>query len=203
MALTIVRPSRNLATAFVAALLSLAAVPAAPQIGCVPEAFSALAVNRADTPVLLSSSVDIQIRRWSSDAEKSRLARTLLDGGPRGLLAALHSSGSLGVLSTPYTFPYEIRMAWQEPLEGDARRILLVIDHPVTIWKEAMRLRDSRDTFTVIELRIPYDGDGEGKVAIGSNIHVNRSLDVIELDDYAGTPLRLVGVHSRWATTPQ
>jgi len=181
--------------------IALREAPAAPQPGCIPETFSALAVNRSVDAVLLSSQVDINIRSWSSEADKTRFARTLLNEGPRALLAALERVAAVGDIRTPYTFPYDVRFAWQEPLAGDGRRIILITDRAVSIWKEAMRLRDSRDTFTVIELRIPDSADGEGKVAVGSNIHANRSLDLIELEDYGAAPVRLIGVRTRWATT--
>ena len=64
------------------------------------------------------------------------------------------------------------------------------------VWQDAMRLESATDTFTVIEIRLNADGEGEGKVAIGANITVNRSLDLIELDQYDGAPVRLAAVRS-------
>ena len=183
------------------AATSLIAPAPAPQSGCVPETLSALAVNRSNDAVFLSSDVNIHIRQWSSEGEKTRFARTLLNDGARALLDRLQSAETVGEIGTPYTFPYDIRFAWQEPLEGDGRRIVLITDSTVMIWKDAMRLRSNRDTFTVIELRMPYAGEGEGKVAIGSNIHANRSLDLIELENYSASPVRLINVRALWAAT--
>jgi hypothetical protein len=64
-----------------------------------------------------------------------------------------------------------------------------------------MQLQALHDAFTVIELRVPLDGEGEGKVAIGSNIHVNRSLDLIELEDYDSEPVRLIEVRAKRPTS--
>lgn len=194
---------RGVAVIVLGAVSVVAAAAAPPQSGCIPETLSALAVNRSDEAVLLSSRVDIDIRRWSSEGEKTRFARTLLNEGAKPLLAALERVDAIGDIRTPYTFPYDIRFAWQEPLEGDGRRIILITDGAVSIWKDAMRLQDSRDTFTVIELRIPDAADGEGKVAVGWNIHANRSLDLIELEDYAAAPVRLIGVRTRWASAAE
>jgi len=201
MALINLHPVRRGVAVVAVGVMSLAVAAAAPQNGCIPETFSALAVNRSDEAVLLSSQVDINIRRWSSETEKTRFARTLLNEGAKALLAALERGDAVGDIRTPYTRPYEVRFAWQEPLEGDGRRIVLITDRAVSIWKEAMHLQDSRDTFTVIELRIPDAADGEGKVAIGANVHASQSLDLIELDDYPAAVVRLIGVRSRWATT--
>ena len=201
MALINLHPVRRGVAVVALGVMSLAIAAASPQTGCSPETFSALAVNRSDEALLLSSQVDINIRRWSSEREKTRFARTLLNDGAKALLLALQRGDAVGDIRTQYTLPSEIRFAWQEPLEGDGRRIVLITDRAVSIWKEAMHLQDSRDTFTVIELRIPDAADGEGKVAIGSNVHANRSLDLIELEDYAAAPVRLIGVRTRRATT--
>ena len=69
----------------------------------------------------------------------------------------------------------------------------------MVVWKEAMQQQLMNDAFTVIELRLTADGEGEGKVAIGSNIHVNRSLDLIELGDYDTEPVRLTDVRTKRA----
>jgi len=201
MALIHLDPVRGALAVLGLAATSLTAAAPAPQSGCVSETFSALAVNRSNDAVLLSSEVTIQVRRWSSESEKTRFARTLLNEGPRSLLGALQRVDTIGDIRTPYTFPYAIRFAWQEPLEGDGRRIVLITDSTVMIWKDAMRLGPGHDAFTVIELRIPYDDDGEGKVAVDANIHANRSLDLIELEDYSASPVRLVGVRTRWTPT--
>jgi hypothetical protein len=194
-------PGRRALIAVALAVSSCAIAAAMPQFGSAPEAFTAFAVNRGDDAVLLSSDVDIHVRRWSTEAEKTRFARTLLDEGVIALREALQDAGVVGDIRTPYTFPFEVRFAWQEPLAGEGRRIILIGDGAIAPWRDAMRLRDRPDTFTVIELRLPYGDDGEGKVAIGSNIRVNRSLDLIELDDYGSAPLRLIGVRTRWTTT--
>ena len=92
-------------------------------------------------------------------------------------------------------------IAWQEPLEDGGRRIISITDRPMVVWKEAMQQQVMNDAFTVIELRLPADSEGEGKVAIGSNIHVNRSLDLIELKDYDIEPVRQTDVRVKCVRT--
>jgi hypothetical protein len=193
-------PRRVLAAAAVAAL-SLGVTNGAAQTGCVPEDFTAWAVNRGESALFLASAVDIHLVRWSTEREKDRFARTLLNHGPAAVLQAFRDSAPVGAIRTPMTFPYDLLFAWQEPLVDGGRRIVLITDRAMVVWKEAMAVEGTEDAFTVIEIRLTADGDGEGKVAIGSNITVNRTLDLIELRDYDADPVRLTAVQSKRATS--
>jgi len=71
----------------------------------------------------------------------------------------------------------------------------------MAVWEEAMAVDESDETFTVLEIRLTASDEGDGKVAIGSNICVDRSLDLIVLEDYGREPLRLIDVRPRWTPT--
>lgn len=176
-------------------LLPVAGPTVRAQSGCPPEQFTAAAINTGNT-VLLASSVDIRVTRWSTEREKDWFARALLDRGPEALLSALRDAPSVGEFRTPNTLPYDLRFAWQERVDDGGRRIILIADWPMVIWKAAMRPMAVEDAFTVVEIRLNSDGEGEGKVAIETNITVNRSLDLIELYHYEAEPIRLADVRS-------
>ena len=55
--------------------------------------------------------------------------------------------------------------------------------------------------FTLIELRLNRDGEGEGKMSIATRISGNRELGLIELEDYALRPVRLMNVRSSLSPT--
>jgi hypothetical protein len=165
------------------------------QSGCASENFTAAAVTRGDSDGVLASSVDIHIVRWSTETQKDRFARTRLDRGPAALLEALRSAAPVGQLRSASTFAYDFQFAWQEPLEDGGRRIVLIGDRPMFVWKEEMGLEEEDGAiFTVVEIRLRPDGDGEGKVAIGSHATVNRSLDLIELKNYDSESVQLRNV---------
>ena len=170
------------------------AAAGASQAGYVPERFTAQAVNRGETTAT-PSRVELRVDRWSTDGEKTRLARTLREGGDDAFVSALETLEPLGQIRAPMTFPVEVRYAWQDPLPDGGRRVILIADRAVMVWREAMHLRGT-ERFTVIELRLPPDGEGEGKIAIGSRVGVNRSRDVVELTDYDAEPLRLIDVRA-------
>ena len=197
------RPSTWWCSAVIAAVTMLTPARASDsaQTGCPAEDFTAWAVNRGESALFLSSAVDIHLERWSTETEKDRFARTLRNRGPRALLEMLGGAASVGVLRTPGTPTYDLRFAWQEPVVDGGRRIILIADQPMIVWKDAMRLEWMDDAFTVIEIRLNPDGAGEGKLAIGSNVAVNRTLDLIELEDYSRAPVRLRDVRTKPTTT--
>jgi hypothetical protein len=187
-------PTAIIAACASVAVLSVGAWRVQAQTGFVPEAFIATAVNRGEPTIFPASSVDIDVQRWSTEVEKDRFARTLLDRGCIALFSALQAAPSVGAIRTPATLPYELRFAWQEPVEDGGRRIILVTGRALGIWKDAMQLDPPAETFTVVEIRLNADDEGEGKVATACGIVVNRSLDLIELGNYASEPVRLAHV---------
>jgi hypothetical protein len=183
------------------AMLSLGGASGSAQTGCGPEEFSAWAVNRGPSAFFLASVVDIHVARWSTEREKDRFARILVDHGPDALLRAFRDAAPVGVIRTPLTMPDDVVFAWQEALVDGGRRIILITDRPTVVWKEAMQLEGTEEMFTVLELRLAPTGEGEGRVAIGANIGDDRSLDLIALEDYAAEPLRLIDVRPKHITS--
>jgi hypothetical protein len=167
----------------------------------VPERFAAVAVDLEETTSAPSIViVELSVNRWSSEAEKTRLARTLLDRGEDAFVAALDKLEPVGDIRAALTFALDVRFAWQEPLPDGGRRIVLVADGAVTLWWPT-RHRRGVERFTVIELRLPEVGEGEGKVTGSAGVVVNRSLDLIELADYEAQPVRLTDVRTNPART--
>ena len=183
------------ATIVLIAAISLGAA-ASPRSGCVPEDFSAWAVNRGPSAFMLSWAVDVHIARWSTERERDRFARTFLNHGPDALLQTLRHAAPVGVLRTPFATD-DLVFAWQEPAVDGGRRIILIVDQPMVVWKDAMQLEGTENAFTVIEIRLTPSAAGEGKVAIGANIAVARSVDLIQLRDYDSEPVRLTDVRPK------
>src|SRR5690348_11269624 len=62
-----------------------------------PERFTALAVNQeGGRPG--TAQVEIVINRWSTDAERQRLVKTLIDRGPEKLLEVLQDTPKVGYI---------------------------------------------------------------------------------------------------------
>lgn len=168
---------------------------AARQAGAAPEDFTAFAVNMGNIGPTQPAVVDISIRRWSTEEDRSRLITTLLEKGSDALLDALREHESVGTIRTPDSVGYDLRYAHQAPLEEGGRRIVIATDRPIGFWEARTQPRTIDYPFTVIELRLRPDGTGEGKLSIATKIVAVGKT--IYLEDYATQPVRLQNVQSR------
>jgi hypothetical protein len=141
-----------------------------------------------------SDMVDIVISRWSTAAERDRLVNVLFEKGADALLAALQDTPSVGYIRTPNSLAYDLRFAKEIPGEDGGRRIILVTDRPIGTWEAVHRPRTIDYPFTLIEIRVNRDGEGEGKMSIAARITANKASNTIELEDYAIQPVRLMSV---------
>jgi hypothetical protein len=187
----------NIRTAAIAVALALAIVnlDAATQSNHRPERFTAFAVSLGDinTPSG-TSTVDINVTRWSSEAERQRLADTLVNKGPEALLDALQDTPRVGTIRTPDSLGYDLRYAHQEPAEDGGRRIVIGTDRPIGFWEASNRPRSIDYPFTVIEIAMPREGPGEGKLSIATKITARRGT--IFLENYGTAPVQLREVRS-------
>src|SRR5438876_2614262 len=89
-----------LALTLAGALVSASALARAQTSGT-PERFTALAVNMSNVGRPGADVVDIVVDRWSTDAERDRLIKTLMDKGPEKLLETLQGLPRVGYFRTP------------------------------------------------------------------------------------------------------
>jgi hypothetical protein len=182
--------------AFAALTAGLAAAPArAPaQTSGTPERFTALAVNMSNVGRTGATTVQITVNRWSTDAERDRLMTTLLEQGPEKLLETLQKMPRVGYFRTPNSIGYDLHYARRTPLPDGGERVVLATDRRISFWEAANRPRSIDYPFTLIELRIRPDGDGEGKMSLATKITADKENNIIVLEDYGNQPVLLTSV---------
>jgi hypothetical protein len=111
--------------------------------------------------------------------------------GPEALYEELMDAPEVGYLRTPDNRAYNLYFAWSEPASDGGRRIILATARPLKFW-EAATPRSNTYDFTLIEIRLNGDGRGEGKMSITTKVAVSEEQDLLELEDYANEPARLV-----------
>ena len=191
--LALPRFSRRIAST--AALALVVAAPVAAQSNFPPERFTAFAVSLGDINTASGASVvEINVERWSSEAERQKLETALLKKGSEALLEALRDTKPVGTIRTPDSLGYDLRYAYQEPAEDGGRRIIIGTDRPISFWEAANRPRTIDYPFTVIEIHMPRSGPGEGKLSIATRI--TASGRVISLENFASQPVQLREVRS-------
>ncbi len=175
----------------VALVLLFAPLAASPQIEDTPARFTAAAVdlNRG-----AAGTVEFIINRWSSDADRDRLMAVMFDKGPEKLLDALQEMPRMGYIRTPGSIGWDVRFARHMPAPDGGERIVLVTDRRMSFREVANRHRSVDYPFTVIELRLQKNGEGEGKVSVATRIIADKANKVVTLENYDIQPVMLTKV---------
>jgi hypothetical protein len=179
-----------LAAVGIAAVLSVAMLSAA-QSTDVPVRFSASAF---DTNRGRAGMVDLVINRWSSEGERDRLLTVLLDKGPDKLLDVLQDMPRVGYLQRPGSLSYDLHYARSAPLPDGGERIVLATDRRIGFREQVNQPRSIDYPFTVIELRLDRNGEGEGKMSLATKITADKDNRLVVLENYDLQPVMLTNI---------
>lgn len=170
---------------------------------------TAFAVNVSNIGTGQTATVDFNVDRWSTEPERERLIATMLEKGQDQLLDELRNMRSHGKMRVPaLTGPdplnlrtgWDLKYAWQEKLPEGGRRIVLAMDRVMSFWELRNRPRTVDYPFTVVEMRVDRNGDGEGKLSVATKIRFDKQKNVIELENFASEPVRLQQVKVKVTT---
>jgi hypothetical protein len=181
-------PNRLLGAAAVFAAASLAA---GAQTSGSPERYSATIVNepgRGTTPI------QIAVDRWSTDKERDQLVSTLLDKGPEKLLDVLKDMPTVGFIRTPTSLAWDLRFARKTALPDGGEQVVLATDRPISFWEQAEQPRTLDYPFTVIELRLKPNGEGEGKLSLATKVIADKETNTVVLENYGTQPALIQAV---------
>jgi hypothetical protein len=165
-----------------------------------PLRLSAWAVNMSNIAPGRNAVMDINITRWTMPKEREALITTVLEKGPSALLRELQKMPSHGRMRIPGwqgPDPHNVRLgwdlhyAWQVPQPEGGHRIVIATDRYIGFWEARNQPRSIDYPFTLLELRIRKDGEGEGKMAAAAKISFDKKKNQIELENYASEPVRL------------
>jgi len=166
----------------------------AAQTSGVKEDFTATAITNnefgAGTNV-----VQIQVTRWSTEAERTKLVNALVKKGADNLLKELMRNKPTGIIKTPDSLGYDLRYASQTPTEEGGRRIVLATDRPIGFWEATNQPRTIQYPFTVLQMQLDRDGKGKGTLSYATKISANGNT--IELENCATAPTMLTSIEAR------
>jgi len=157
-----------------------------------PERYIASAVdmNRG-----AAGTIEIAVDRWSSDKDRDRLMQVLMDKGPEKLLDVLQDLPRMGYFRAPGNLGWDIHFARKVPLPDGGERVVLVTDRRIGFWEASRQPRSIDYPFTVIELRLNRDGEGEGKLSLATKIIPDKQNNIVTLENYDIQPVLLTTVH--------
>jgi hypothetical protein len=178
--------------AFTIAAVALTTLAAAQTSGTA-ERYTAMAANLTTGG---SGIVDITVNRWSTETERNRLVATLLQQGPENLLDVLEDMPRLGYIRLDGGLGYDLHYAQKIQGPDGGERVVLATNRPIGFWEASNRPRSIDYPFTVIELRLNRDGEGEGKLSFATKITGDNESKVITLENYDTQPVLLQSVKS-------
>jgi len=178
------------------ALLILAAAPAgvlSQQQRGAPELFTANVQATAASGASAAASVQIDIRRYTPDAERTAVENALKGGGYPAFLTALRKAPEVGTVSMG-TQKWAIRWAREQPTP-QGRTIVVVTDKPIFFLGGARANAKPRAGYEVGLIRMQVDnaGMGTGEMAAAARVKPGGETGV-QVDDYADQPLTLTGI---------
>ena len=156
--------------------------------------FTAFAVNLGGPGRSSAGTVELAITRWSTAGERDRLMGVLKSKGPEKLLDALNDTPRVGYIRTPDSLGYDLRFAYREPAEDGGEDITVITDRYIGFWESFYRPRTIDYPFTVIELHLNKNGEGEGKMSLATRITADKHGDRVVLENYSAQPVLLQSV---------
>jgi len=176
--------------ASVVALMSVTVVVEAQTLP-VPLHFSAVA---QDLDRGLATPIRITIDRWSSDSVRDKLMNVLMHEGAEKLLGALQDASKVGTIGTTTSLAWDLHFARATPGEDGGTRIILGTDRPISFSEQWHSARTLDYPFTVVELHVDKDGDGEGTLSFATKIIPDAKNNSVVLENWGSQRIRLTQV---------
>jgi hypothetical protein len=177
------------------ALLPLAAAPgqAQKQFGA-PEAFTANIKATGARGGAAAATIEIDIRRYTPEADRTAVEQALKTGGYPAFLTALRKAPEVGaVMFGEQKWP--IRWARERPSGQYNREIVVVTDQPIFFVGGGSAKAKPKEGYEVALIQIDVDNVGLGKGTMTAAARVKPGGEAgVRIDDYAEKPIQLVTV---------
>ncbi len=117
--------------------------------------------------------------------------------GQDGLLDGLRDTRPVGRIYTAGSIGYDLRYAEQRKLPDGGREIILATDRPMSFREIVNQPRSAQYPFTWVQFTMKPEGAGEGKLAVAARITGEEADELIEVEDFAISPVRLQHIRAR------
>jgi hypothetical protein len=159
------------------------------------ERFTAFAVNLSNIATGSTATVDIAIDRWSSDTERDRLIKAFTEKGQDALLKELQRiKPAVGRINIPGQLGWDLQYAREIKEEDGGRRIFIATDRRMNFREVNARARTMDYPFTLIELKLDKNDEGDGRASVATKITWNKKKNTLELENFSSQPVMLKNV---------
>ena len=162
-----------------------------------PDTFTGTTVNLSPGA---GETLSIHILRWSSEADRDRLAAAFKEKGDAGLQAALEAAPTLGIIWSGENLGYSLRYAHRVALPDGGERIIFATERRLgawsrgNSWKAAGKQEAPDYPFTLVELRLNRRGQGEGKMSLATKVTFEPDAKTFALENYGSAPILIKDV---------
>src|SRR5262245_40267010 len=148
-----------------------------------PIRLNAFAVNMSNVGTGAAGMIEIRITQWSSAAERQRVIDTMIEKGQDQLLRLLQDLPVKGRLRFPnlqgpdrqnLRLGWDVRYAWTTPAPEGGHRIVVALDRYMSFAEVRNQPRTVDYPFTLIEVHLNKDLEGEGKMAVATKITFDK-----------------------------
>jgi hypothetical protein len=115
------------------------------------------------------------VNRWSTAAERTRLLTTLRDKRPEKLVEVSQDMPGIGPIRANGGFGHDLHHAHRTNREDGGERAVLATDRRIGFWEATNQPRSINYPFTIIELRLNRNGEGEGKMPLATKITEDKN----------------------------
>ena len=159
-----------------------------------PESFSANIQTSGAQGGAAAATIEINIQRYTPDADRTAVEGALKSGGYAAFLTALRKAPEVGTV-TFANDKWPIRWARERPSGKYNRSIVVVTDQPIFFVGGGNVKAKPREGYDVAVIQIEIDNVGLGKGTMTAAARVKPNAETgVEIDDYAEKPIQLVTV---------
>jgi hypothetical protein len=152
------------------------------------ERFSAVAFDMDRGNV---TPLQIAVDRWTTDAERDRLLAVLLDKGAEHLLDDLKKAPKVGYIRSTTSLGWDLHFARHRPGPDGGEIVTLATDRPMGFWEVRNQPRSVDYPFTVIEMRLNGDGEGDGMLSYAAKLIPDKEGNMVTIENYGTQPIKL------------
>jgi hypothetical protein len=156
--------------------------------------YSAQVVN-FDAPIGSATQlIQIQITRWSTDAERDNLTNVLFEKGSKELLQVVSRMPTVGSIRTPDSVGYPLRYARRTTATENVENVVIITDRELSFYEVRNSTRSVDYPFTVIRMQLNSRGQGQGDILLATRISAEKATKDIAFENFGVTPLKLQNV---------
>jgi hypothetical protein len=173
---------------------AVAVVPAMTQQPTAPETFSANIQAQGERGGAAAATIEIDIRRYTPEADRTAVEEALKTGGYPGFVTALRKAPEVGSVSFGGR-SWPIRWARERPAAKYTRTIVVVTDRPIFFVGGGSVDAKPREGYEVAVIQIEMDNAGMGHGVMTAAARVKPGGETgVQIDDYADKPIKLISV---------